>query len=83
MRDGESTCTPVGSGAVDEQFWALICEDEEWLDSEFDQSSANPRNRPECRRGRECVPAGPVPPGRVRALAATGLDTRPSPGTVP
>ena len=35
MCDGGNTCTPVGSGAVDEQFWALVCEDEEWLDSEF------------------------------------------------
>ena len=32
MRDGGNICTPVNSGAVDEQFWALICEDEDWLD---------------------------------------------------
>ena len=23
------------SGAVDDEFWALICEDEDWLDREF------------------------------------------------
>jgi hypothetical protein len=27
--------TALGSGAVDAQFWALVCEDEEWLDAEF------------------------------------------------
>ena len=26
----------LGSGAVDAQFWALVCEDEEWLEAEFD-----------------------------------------------
>ena len=26
----------LGSGAVDAQFWALVCEDEEWLQAEFD-----------------------------------------------
>ena len=27
--------TALSSGAVDAQFWALVCEDEEWLDAEF------------------------------------------------
>ena len=26
----------LGAGAVDAQFWALVCEDEEWLEAEFD-----------------------------------------------
>src|SRR5664279_3154140 len=50
MRDGGNTCSPVGSGAVDEQFWALICEDEDWLTASSTRSSANPRNPPEHRR---------------------------------
>ena len=25
----------LGSGAVDADFWALVCEDEEWLNAEF------------------------------------------------
>ena len=46
MRDGGDTCTPVGSGAVDDQFWALICEDEDWLDSEFDEIVSEPAESP-------------------------------------
>ena len=46
MRDGGNTCTPVGSGAVDEQFWALVCEDEDWLDSEFDEIVSEPAESP-------------------------------------
>ena len=30
------TGSALGSGAVDADFWALVCEDEEWLDAEFD-----------------------------------------------
>lgn len=35
-RGVEGTCPALGSGAVDAQFWALVCEDEEWLRAEFD-----------------------------------------------
>ena len=46
MCDAGNTCTKVGSGAVDEQFWALICEDEDWLDSEFDEIVSEPAESP-------------------------------------
>jgi len=46
MRDGGNTCTPVGSGAVDDEFWALICEDEDWLDSEFAAIVSEPAESP-------------------------------------
>src|SRR5664279_1006112 len=46
MRDGGNTCTPVGSGAVDDEFWALICEDEYWLDSEFAAIVSEPAESP-------------------------------------
>ena len=39
----------LGSGAVDAQFWALVCEDEEWLEAEFDaivSAPAEARRRP-------------------------------------
>ena len=37
MRRGVAGTGPaLGSGAVDAQFWALVCEDEEWLRAEFD-----------------------------------------------
>src|SRR5689334_18606496 len=29
------TGTALSARAVDAQFWALVCEDEEWLDAEF------------------------------------------------
>jgi len=29
------TGTALSAGAVDAQFWALVCEDEEWLELEF------------------------------------------------
>ena len=51
MRDGGNICTPVNSGAVDEQFLALICEDEDWLDSEFDEIVSERWSPRECRRG--------------------------------
>ena len=31
-----NTGSALGSGAVDAEFWALVCEDEEWLNGEFD-----------------------------------------------
>jgi hypothetical protein len=34
--DRRGTGPVLGSGAVDAQFWALVCQDEEWLDAEFD-----------------------------------------------
>ena len=36
MLGRENTGSALGSGAVDVAFWALVCEDEEWLDAEFD-----------------------------------------------
>ena len=84
MRDGGNTCTPVGSGAVDDQFWALICEDEDWLDSEFDQIVGEPAESPRMPPARLMVCADRSRPARsVRALADTGRDTRAAPGTVP
>ena len=55
MRDGGNTCTPVGSGAVDEQFWALVCEDEDWLDREFEELVSEPAESPSMRPPRLMV----------------------------
>ena len=55
MPDEGNTCTPVGSGAVDEQFWALVCEDEEWLDSEFEEIVSEPAESPTVRPPRLMV----------------------------
>ena len=35
MVDRWDTGTALSSGAVDDQFWALVCEDEEWLNAQF------------------------------------------------
>jgi len=68
MRDGGNTCTPVGSGAVDEQFWALICEDEDWLDSEFDEIVSEPAESPR------------TPPPRLMLCADRSRPARQRPG---
>ena len=36
MHGREYTGAELDSGAVDSDFWALICADKEWLDTEFD-----------------------------------------------
>ena len=69
MRDGGNICTPVNSGAVDEQFWALICEDEDWLDSEFDEIVSEPAESPG------------VPPRRVMVGADRSRSARHCPCT--
>ena len=35
MLGREDTGSALVSEAVDAEFWALVCEDEEWLDAEF------------------------------------------------
>ena len=37
MLGRENTGSALGSGAVDAEFWALVCEDKEWLAAEFDE----------------------------------------------
>jgi hypothetical protein len=39
------TGTALSARAVDAQFWALVCEDEEWLDAEFAGIVAEPAER--------------------------------------
>ena len=45
-----NTGAALGSEAVDAEFWALICQDEEWLNAEFDavvsDADGNPRGHP-------------------------------------
>jgi hypothetical protein len=44
----------LGSGAVDTEFWALVCEDEEWLRAEFEAIVSEPAEIP-ARPGRRPV----------------------------
>ena len=60
MLGRENTGSALGSGAVDADFWALVCEDEEWLDAEFDaivseagETPARSRRRLQHRYGSE------------------------------
>ena len=46
MRDNGNTGPALGSEAVDAQFWALICDDEEWLRTEFDGIVSEPAEHP-------------------------------------
>jgi hypothetical protein len=45
----------LGSGAVDADFWALVCEDEEWLRAEFDAIVSEPAETPAVPSGRLAV----------------------------
>ena len=46
MRDNGNTGPALGSEAVGAQFWALICDDEEWLRTEFDGVVSEPAEHP-------------------------------------
>ena len=67
MGDGANIGTALGSGAVDDQFRALVCEDEEWLDAALRGSSADPRKtRQRPHDGRSCPRTRRIPPGTGR-----------------
>jgi hypothetical protein len=46
MLGGGDTGAVLGSGAVDTEFWALVCEDEEWLRAEFEAIVSEPAEIP-------------------------------------
>src|SRR5689334_7700974 len=46
MRDNGNTGPALSSETVDAQFWALICDDEEWLRPEFDGIVSEPAEHP-------------------------------------
>ena len=52
MLGRENTGAALGSGAVDDDFWALVCEDEEWLQAEFDAIVSEPCETPVRSSGR-------------------------------
>ena len=66
MLGRENTGLVLGSGAVDAAFWALVCEDEEWLDAEFDAIVSAAGEAPARSTGR---------PGRIDT-ARDGLAVR-------
>jgi hypothetical protein len=46
MLDRADTGAVLGSEAVDAEFWALVCSDEEWLQAEFDTIISGPAETP-------------------------------------
>ena len=71
MLGRQNTGSALGSGAVDAEFWALVCEDEEWLDAEFDAIVSEARETPTRSTGR--LGAGTETAGRaVGELRSSG-----------
>ena len=62
MLGREGTGAALGTGAVDAEFWALVCEDEEWLKAEFDEIVSNAWETP--RRSGRRSRIGVAWPGR-------------------
>ena len=74
MLGRQNTGSALGSEAVDAEFWALVCEDEEWLDAEFDAIVSEARETPTRSTGK--LGAGTGSAGRaVGELRSSG--TRP------
>ena len=48
----EETVAALGSGVVDADFWALVLQDEEWLQAEFDAVVSEPCETPVRPSGR-------------------------------
>ena len=70
MLGRQNTGSALGSGAVDADFWALVCEDEEWLDAEFDAIVSQARETPTRSTGK--LGAGTGSAGPDRGTAGTG-----------
>jgi len=81
MLGREDTGAVLGSEAVDAQFWALVCDDEEWLQAEFDaivseaaENFARPARRPTVAGADGERPGGQHLPDAVRR---SGFGIRP------
>ena len=59
-----NTGAALGSGAVDADFWALVCEDEEWLTAEFNEVVSEAWEAP-TRPSRRPAVTDPAPEGRA------------------
>ena len=71
MLGREDKSAALGTEAVDAEFWALVCEDEEWLDAEFDAIVSQARETPTRSTGK--LGAGTGSAGRaVGELRSSG-----------
>lgn len=76
MLGRENTGAALGSRAVDDDFRALVCEDEEWLQAEFDAIVSEPCEtlvRPSGRPGMTAAARPARAAWQRRTLGATGL----------
>jgi len=83
MLGREDTGAALGTGAVDAEFWALVCEDEEWLKAEFDEIVSNAWEtpvRPGRRTSASAAPADEVELLRWASGTARPWRTGPRPG---
>ena len=83
MLGRENTGAALGSGAVDDDFWALVCEDEEWLQAEFDAIVSEPCESPVRPSGRPTTIAAARPTGRCGSAEHPEPPGRGEPGTDP
>lgn len=65
MHGREDTGAALGTEAVDAEFWALVCADEEWLEAEFDELVSDAWE----------VPILPGRPSSVSAVPAGGAQS--------
>ena len=86
MRANGNTGPALSSDTVDAQFWALICDDEEWLRTEFDGIVSEPAEHPTSTPPRTMLGLDrDRPAGFRRQIPDTGRYrrwvTRPRPGS--
>ena len=66
MAGSANMVTALRSEAVDAQFWALVCDDEGWLDQEFAGIVGEPAEAPVAPRRRPVLLVHRRRPGRAR-----------------
>ena len=79
MRNNGNTGPGLSSEVVNARFWALICDDEEWLRTEFDGIVGEPAEQPTSPPPRAITALDRDRPARFRRQIR---DTRPHPRVV-
>src|SRR6187200_1641587 len=87
MRDNGNTAPALGFDAVDDRFWALVCDDAEWLRAEFDGIVSEPAEHPTSPPPLLVITADRDRPDGLRwripdTCAHPRVVTRPRPGSV-
>jgi hypothetical protein len=83
MLGREDKSAALGTEAVDAEFWALVCEDEEWLEAEFNEVVSDAWENPVEPRHRtpiSAAPTGRAGPGRWASTTTRPWHTGKRPG---